>query len=322
MSISSLILDYEDFLVLRGEIIDKILLSSNPDAALLYLYISRAKKSFNPSKAMKHLGFTKERYDKTVYDLMCMQVLESKKEEKKQSIHYEEKPKYTTSALRAAREDVRFSAVCDTAESVLGKVLTDSYIKTLLYIYDRLKLPAEVIVELLVYLKDNKSEPPRRSDIEREARLWIDMGIATYTDATNYIASKYAEKPLFESMMQALKIYGRDPQPIEERYILSFINYGFTSDVVSLAVEKMFSSLGKFSFQYLNKILLSFKEQNLFTVDDILQKDPNFKGFAKEGLENSTVAELADWEIEMMKELQKEWFFETLIQSTFNMWAK
>lgn len=307
MSVSDLILNTDDFCVLKGDLVDKILLSSNPDAALLYLYMSRAKKSFTQANAMKHLNFSKERYDLAVYELRTMQVVKDKNDKPKESIAFTDKPKYTVAELRDARSDKRFSAVCDTCESVLGKALTEGYLRTLLYIYDRLKLPAEVIVELLMYLKSKSTTVPRRMDIEREAHLWVDMGIATHNDASNYIASKFAEKPLFDAMMSALKIYGRDPQPIEERYILYFINYGFTADVVELAVERMNNSLGKFSFQYLNKILLSFKEKNLFTVEEIIANDPEYTKSDKNIKPNiNRSGELADWEIELMKELNKE----------------
>ncbi|MFI3226862.1 MAG: DnaD domain protein [Clostridia bacterium] len=308
MAISDLILNTDDFCVLKGDLVDKILLSSNPDAALLYLYMSRAKKKFTPTNAMKHLNFSKERYDLAIYELTAMQVVKRQNDDKpKQSIGFTDKPKYTVAELRDARSDKRFSAVCDTCESVLGKALTEGYLKTLLYIYDRLKLPAEVIVELLMYLKSKTSTVPRRMDIEREAHLWIDMGIANHNDATNYIASKYAEKPVFDAMMKALKIYGRDPQPVEERYILHFINYGFAPDIVELAVNRMNDSIGKFSFQYLDKILLSFKEKNLFTIEEIIAHDPEFKKSDKNIQPNTArTGELADWEIELMKELSKE----------------
>lgn len=310
MSVSSLILNTGDFCVLRGDIIDKILLSGNADAALLYLYMSRAKRKFEEKNAIKHLNFTKERYDRTVYELLSMQAIE-KQAEKQTSISYTEKPKYTVNELKTSRSDQNFDSVCQMAEGVLGKVLTDGYLRSLLYIYDSLNLPAEVIVELLVYLKEKSKTVPKRADIEREAHLWVDMGIATYTDATNYIASKYAEKPVFDAMMSALKIYGRDPQPIEERYILSFINYGFSPDVIEVSVDRMHNSIGKFSFQYLNKILLRLKEEKLFTIEQIVAKDPDFVKPIKQNDKNKSpnterTGALLDWEIELIKEHKGE----------------
>lgn len=308
MATADLILNTDDFCVLKGDIIDKILLSSNPDAALLYLYMSRAKKSFSQSKAIKHLNFSKERYDLAMYELLTMQVVKDATPKKQtQSISYTEKPKFTNAELSEAQEDARFLAICETAENVIGRGLTVGYTKTLLYVYDRLKLPAEVIVELLLYLKSKISSNIRRMDIEREAHMWVDMGIATHNEATNYIASKLAEEPLIEAMKSALKIYERDLKPIEERYILHFINYGFSSDVVELAVTRMENHIKNFSYSYLNKILLDFKDKNLFTVEEILLNDPDFTKSDKNLKPSSErTGELEDWELELIKELNKE----------------
>lgn len=304
MSASQLILNIDDFCVLSGEVVDKILMSCNPDSALLYLYMTREKKNFSEANAIKALNFGKTRYDKAIYDLVATQVI-TQITEKKNSINYTQKPKYTTQQLAEAREDQRFFAICQAGENIIGKALSESYVKAFLYIYDSLKLPAEVIIEMLYFLKDKTNSPLRRMDIEREAHLWVDMGIATYNDATTYISNKFAEKPLFDEMMSALKIFGRDPQPVEERYILHFINYGFTADVVALAVDRMQAKINKFSFQYLNKILLRYKENNLFTVADIIASDPTYKTSNIIPKANQE-GELQDWEIEFIKENTKE----------------
>ena len=88
---------------------------------------------------------------------------------------------------------------------------------------------------------------------------------------------------------------------------MHFINYGFLPEVVALAVERMNNSIGKFSFQYLNKILLRFKENNLFTIDAILLNDPEFTKPNNKNIqpEISKTGELEEWEIELMKELNK-----------------
>lgn len=309
MSVSSLQLELDDFCVLRGEIVDKLLLASNPDAALLYLYITRAKKSFNEKKALEHLNFSKERFDRAIFDLISMKAVSEVKTEPK-SVAFVDKPKYSVSDIRDARKDDHFSAVCMTAESIIGKVLSEGYVKSLLYIYSELKLPAEVIIELLAYLKDKTKSAPKRTDIEREAHSWIDMGIATHADATNFIEKKMAEKPIFDSMMAALKIYGRDPQPVEERYISQYISYGFSADAVELCVEKMHQTTNKFSFSYLNGILKNLKDKNLFTSQEILNDNPEFIKDTKKNRNSAPVVErtgaLEQWEVDFINELKRE----------------
>lgn len=306
MSVSELILNTDDYCVLKGDLVDKILLSSNPDAALLYLYMSRAKKSFAPANAMKHLNFSKDRYDHAVYDLMTMQVVKEKNKDVAKATVFTEKPKYTNAQLREARVDKRFNAVCDFCETILEKPLTAGYLKSLLYIYDRLKLPAEVIIELLTYLKSKSLNAPRVLDIEREAHDWLDMGIATHVDATNYISSKYAQKTLISDILPMLNIENREILPSEEKHLINFINYGFTPDVINLAIERMNNQIEQFSFKYLNGILMSFREKNLFTVAEILEKDPEFTKNTKNIVPKvERTGDLEPWEIEIINDFRK-----------------
>lgn len=307
MSISKLILDSNDFCVLKGDIVDKILISASPDVAILYLYMTRNLKNISEKEIMKNLNFSKERYDLAIYDLLSMQILKREEDDEVKPISSIKKPNYTIAEINEARKDDKFEAVCMSLEQTINKRITSGYIKTLLYLYNALKLPAEVIIELLAYLKSKSDTIPTSKDIEREAISWVDMGIATHIEATNYIASKLLEKPLVEDMMQALNKFDRKPQANEEEYIIKFINYGFKPDAVELAVGKMHDSINKFSFSYLNKILINLKEQNLMTAEDIRnadskngKKDRNIKS------QNTRTGELEPWEIEMMKVLHKE----------------
>ncbi|MFI3115258.1 MAG: DnaD domain protein [Clostridia bacterium] len=306
MSISKLILDSNDFCVLKGEIVDKILLTANPDVAILYLYMTRNKEDISEKSVLKNLNFSKERYDLAIYDLLSMQILKREAEDTK-PISTLKKPNYTIAEINEARKDNKFEAVCITCEQTINKRLTTGYIKTMLYLYSGLKLPAEVIIELLAYIKSKSLDIPTTKDIEREATNWVDMGIASYSEATNYIASKLTEKPLIEDMMHALKKFDRKLQENEEDYIIKFISYGFKPDAVVLAVDKMYRSINRFSYSYLNKILINLKDQNLLTAEDILSDDEKLEKKDRHiKPQSQRTGELEPWEIEMMKELHKE----------------
>ena len=115
--------------------------------------------------------------------------------------------RYTASELRAARaDDHRFRAVCDTAESILGRPLTDALQRTLYTVYNHIGLPAEVIIELLSYLNRDKGAIKGR-DIEREACIWSDKGILTTADAQRYLSEVEAEKPLRDALFQLSLIH-------------------------------------------------------------------------------------------------------------------
>lgn len=98
--------------------------------------------------------------------------------------------------MRAQREDDhRFASVCQTAEIVLGRPLTDSQTRTLMNAYEYLGLPADVLIDRFTYLHRSKGTVSRR-DIDEQAHLWADMGIFSADAAAAFLAQREREKPL------------------------------------------------------------------------------------------------------------------------------
>lgn len=276
MKTSSLILDIDDFCVLKGEIVDKILLSSNPDIALVYLYISRKKNDYNEKSALNELNFSKDRLNSCILELLSLNIIKQDDNKKTANAFFEPKPTYTISELKSAKTDEIFAFVCDNTEKVLGRPLTEGYIKTLLYIYDRLKLLPEVIIELISYLKSNQNTFPTKTEIEREAHKWNDIGINSHAQAIDYIKSKYDEKPAVALMAEALCIVNRNLTKTEEHYIINFINLGFSPEVVEFVANGIKDNNGRYSKKHLFNTLLLFKEKNLFTKEQIISDNPKF----------------------------------------------
>lgn len=285
MKPSSLILDIEDFCVLKGDIVDKILLSSNADIALLYLYISRVKTNYSENTALNALNFSKERLEKAMLELLSLNIIKKPESENANNFVIK-KQSYTISELKNAKKDEVFAFVCETTEKVFGKPLTEGYIKSLLYVYDSLKLPAEVIVELVSYLKNNTNTLPTKSEIEREAHIWSDLGLLTHESATAYIKSKYDEKPAIKVMAEALSIVNRNLTAKEEHYIVNFIKLGFTPEVVEFCANGIKDQYGRFSQKSLFNLLLACKEKNLFSKEQILSAYPKL-GFNKKSVNNN-----------------------------------
>lgn len=273
MSLPALLLTGGEFCVLRAEVADKLIKCGDGDGALLYLYLVRRGAAFTEADAMRDLGFAKERYERAAFTLTSLELTASPSAPAPAE-SAPAAPTYRAPELRQARTgDRRFAAVCDTAESVLGRTLTEGQLRTLFTVYDHLGLPAEVIIELLVYLKREKGTVKRR-DIEQEACLWADMGLFTAQDAAAYLSRRDAERPLLAAMLGAVGITGREPTANEHRYLSEFISRGFPADAVALAAHRMEQSIGKFSWQYLRKILASWDQKGVHTVAEITALEP------------------------------------------------
>ena len=101
-----------------------------------------------------------------------------------------EAPRYTGDELRRARlDDQTFSGLCDAAEGITGRALTEGQLRCLLTIYDYLGLDAGATIELLSYLKSEKGTV-RTTDLRREANQWADMGIVTAQAAQQYLTRR------------------------------------------------------------------------------------------------------------------------------------
>lgn len=248
-------------LSLDAQVADKIISTGDANAAFLYMCIMSGKDY----KAREVLGHDK-------YSLALLSLSEQNiKESPKNIIN---KTHYNIFDINNARtDDNKFIAICDTAEMVLAKPLSKADLSVLLNAYDNLKLPAEVIIELLSYLK-SKNQKLSRSDIEKGLYAWSDMGIYTYELATDYIASRTWIEPKILNIFNSMGFIGRTPTEKEEKYIDSFLKLGFSEEVILFAYSKMLTTKNKFSWNYLAKILENWNLQKLHTVADINKAYP------------------------------------------------
>ena len=313
MSLASLLMPEGEFRVLRCDVADRLIDCADGDAALLYIYILRQGNRFEPREAMRALGFSQERFDRASFTLTNLAITQSPAAAEVQE---RPAPRYTAAELRAAREeDHRFQAICDAAESVTGKPLSDTLVRTLFTVYDHLGLPAEVIIELISYVKRDKGSI-RGRDIEREACVWADKGILTTAEVQRYLAEAEAERPLRDALLAALGVVGRQPTAAERSLIALCLEKGFAPDAVGLAVARMKRNIGDFSASYLRKMLKAWDEKGVHTVSEITALEPEAARRDERAPARTAVpvqpsagqtdpAQLADWEKEWLEEVKR-----------------
>ena len=314
MSLASLLLPEGEFRVIRCDIADKLIACADGDSALLYLYALRKGEKLEEKTVMRDLRFSKERYDRAIFTLTSLTIQESAPTPPPTSQN--ERPRYTAAELRQAREDDhKFAAVCLSAEDTLGHVLNESQVRSLFLIYNHLGLPAEVIIELLSYLKRDRGTVTRR-DIEREAYKWADRGIYTYQQAQEYLSRADAEKPLIQAIFEAMHIVGRTPAPAEQQFAAACIEKGFPPDTVALAIRRMERNIGEFSLNYLKRILLSWHEKGVHTVSEVTSLEPESERRTPAAAASTTTPaavsaaptnpdQLESWEKEWLEEVER-----------------
>ena len=252
---------------------------------------------------MRDLHFSPERMERAVFTLTNLQIASAPRDLRPAKSTGSPSPRYTVSELRARRtDDRRFEAVCQTAESVLGRILTESQLRTLYTAYDHLGLPADVLIDLLTYLKQEKQTVTRR-DIEEQAYLWADMGIYTAQASAAFLSRLEKEKPIIADMLRALDMAGRSPSPSEYRYLSEFIRQGFDADAVGLAKERLYQRIGRFSWKYLKGILDSWHDKGVHTVEEITALEPAVKQQTAPSPAAPQSEKLQDWEKDWLDQL-------------------
>lgn len=290
---TSVLLPEGELRVARCDTLDKLIAVGDGDAALLYLYILRHGGTADGKAAARALHLSAERYERAAFTLNQLTApVVPQKEDKPDAA-----PQYTADELRRARlDDQRFAAVCQSAEGVLGRTLTEGQLRCLLTAYDHLGLSAEAIIELLSYLKGEKGTV-RLADIRREAYQWADMGIVTAQDAQQYLSRRVNEKPLSEAVYKALGADPSQPAPKEQRVCRFALAHGFPPEAVALAAARTDKHQGHKSLDYTLGILRRWDESGVHTVSEITALEPETRAAVGQVAAQPTdSATLAAWE--------------------------
>nr|WP_297171740.1 DnaD domain protein [uncultured Agathobaculum sp.] len=290
---TSVLLPEGELRVARCDTLDKLIAVSDGDAALLYLYILRHGGEVDAKRAARALHLSAERYERAAFTLNQLTAPAAPAKEDKP----EAAPQYTADELRRARlDDKTFAGVCESAESVIGRTLTEGQLRCLLTVYDHLGLSAEAIVELLSYLKREKGAV-RLADIRREAYQWADMGIISAQHAQQYLTRRVSEKPLSEAIYKALGADPAQPAPKEQRVCRFALAHGFPPEAVALAAARTDRHQGRKSLDYTLGILRRWEESGVHTVSEITALEPEMRAAAGQiAAQPTDSATIAQWE--------------------------
>lgn len=183
--------------------------------------------------------------------------------------------------------DKSFRVLRDRLQEITGKTLSRSELSSLLGIYRHLGLPAEVVYVLFQYCSDishsmyGNSRTPTVRYIEKTAYSWANAGIFSAEEAEAYAEKHKALLTEMGKIKQTLEIYDRKLTTNEQGFIASWIEMGYHEEAIRMAYERMIDNIGKLSMPYMNKIILRWNEDGLYTPEQIEQKDHTEKGRSK-----------------------------------------
>ena len=185
-----------------------------------------------------------------------------------------EKKKSSAAAISNKQGDEKFKDIINQAEAYFNRVLTQSDLNTLIYIYDNLMLPHDLIEYLLEYCATiGKTKP---SYIEKVAINWYEAGIQTREEARTQTQSFH---PLCRKVFKELGITSRNiPTSIELTYIETWQQeFGFEDAIILEACKRaVLSKPNSANFAYVNGILDNWHKNNVKSISDIEKLDEAF----------------------------------------------
>lgn len=175
-----------------------------------------------------------------------------------------EKPSYSPDELREFQSRESTEQLLFVAQSYIGRPLTPSDMKTILYFSDVLRFSDDLIDYLLQYCVDRNKKDFRY--IEKVAVNWAREGITTAKEAAAY-ASRY-DKNVYTVMKELGK--SSSPTPAETEFISRWVNeYGFTHDIISEACNRAVMATDHHRFEYTDGILSNWHKAGVKSKRDI-----------------------------------------------------
>lgn len=178
------------------------------------------------------------------------------------------KPAYNADQLRSFKEQDNIAQLLFVAQVYVGKTLTASDMKTILYLSDVLHFSDDLIDYLIQYCVDLGKKDFRY--MEKVAVSWAQQGITTPKQAQK-AALKY-DKSVYAIMNEL----GKSSSPTNKE--LEYINrwtreYGFSMDIIFEACERTVLAVDKHRFEYAEGILSSWHKENVHHKADIKRVD-------------------------------------------------
>ncbi len=183
-----------------------------------------------------------------------------------------EKPAYSADRLREFKNRQDTAQLLFIAESYIGRPLTPSEMKTILYFTDVLSFSDDLIDYLLQYCVERGKKDFKY--IERVALNWAEEGVTTPRQAQK-VSTRY-DKNVYAIMNELGK--SGSPTTKELEYINRWIKeYGFSQDIIFEACQRTVMATDKHRFEYAEGILSSWREQNVHHKSDIHKIDDLYK---------------------------------------------
>ncbi|WP_295089225.1 DnaD domain protein [Ruminococcus sp.] len=213
------------------------------------------------------------------------------------------KTNYSGSEIAEIMKDSRdIRELFKIVEGILG-TLKNGQMNSIIWMYDHLGLKKEVIITLITYC--SSIEKTNTAYIEKIAADWAENDINSMSAAQDEIQRLTSSRDYAASIMKLFEMTRR-PTSKQFLFIQQWKNAGYELEIIHYAYEKTLEQINKLSFDYINKILISWNESGFKTVQDVKNAESNFRKNKKD--KNSQNNEI-DPEIEKYKSVINKFLY-------------
>ena len=174
-----------------------------------------------------------------------------------------QKPDSEFVAKRMA-ESKEIACLMQSAQQILGRLLSGGDLATLLMIHDDYGLPCDVIAMLIQYAVNAGRANMRY--IEKAAIDWADNDINTHEKAEGRLNLLAKDQKAWRTVEQAVGSPHRAPSKREESLAPIWVNeWKFSPEMIREAYDRTIDGAGKYQTAYMNKILERWHKDEITT---------------------------------------------------------
>ena len=176
-------------------------------------------------------------------------------------------PPTQTELVQRCKQSSEIRELMTTTEERINSPLSFSMQSTLLMLHDDYGLPVEVIALAVEYAAGRNKVNARY--LANLGRLWCENEIDTIDKAMEFIDNANSSERYWSEFRDLTGVKNPSPTKKQRDFLETWINtMRFSMEMVGLAYEEMAERTDKFSFGYMNKILVNWQKNGIFTPAD------------------------------------------------------
>lgn len=152
------------------------------------------------------------------------------------------------------------------AEELTGEPLTHMQQRSLLWLYQYLSIPGDIILTVMSYCRSiNK---PAISYYEKMLSSWWNKGICSLQQINEEIVKDQTKRSYYGFMTRTLDMK-RPPTPKQKEFFDRWQTLGLTDELMRYAYEKTYEQTGKLSLEYMEAIVTKWASAGYKTREDV-----------------------------------------------------